>query len=145
MSYLAQNKTAITRGLTTLQQHMEAIVNNGMQTIGSESLDFLIQGHEVLHQGQAHRHPEENDTLGYAVLHDGNIVKMVSHMGGAVQPWGEVEMTLAKISALYPTGWVVIVAADMANDWYRLDWEMDFLHYAADGVRLNWEDYFKPL
>lgn len=143
MSYQAANNTAITRGLMQLIADRDTILQQGTEKAGDDALEYLIRGHEVQHNGKAHRHIEENDTLGYCVLHDGKVVKAVSHMGGEIQPWGDVLETIREIALDYPTGWVIVVASDMSNDWYRIDWEIDFLNYAADRVLLNWQDYFK--
>lgn len=143
MSYEQNNITKINRGFTVLADAMSRIISEGMERVGERSLDFLLRGHEVKHDGVAWRHPSESDTLGYAVIHDGEIVRAVSHEGGDIQPWGDIMQVLHQVASEYPKGWVTIVASDMANDWYRVDWEIDFLNYAADGVILNADEFFK--
>ena len=50
-----------------------------------------------------------------------------------------------KESARGTKGWVGIVLSDMANNWYRVDWEYDYLAYSADMVKSHFNNFFKPI
>lgn len=138
MGYGAQNKAAIQRGLDRLRNREDEIVRNGMYGLLNAALEYLHQAHE----GWMH-HENEDDTLGWALVRDGQILEIASQSKGELTPRGDAIGRLEAIAS-GTKGWTGIVLSDMDNSWYRVDWEMNFLHVTADEVRDNFSKFFKP-
>ena len=143
MGYEAQNRAAIKRGFAWLKSVQDKVVRDGMYGLLNAGLSYLEDAHGTIHGGQAH--VEESDTLGWALVHDGQITEVVSHSGEEFTPHGDALGRLQQIARESPAGWVGIIMSDMANNWYRVDYEMDYLHYTQDEIRDHFKDFFKPI
>ena len=92
------------------------------------------------------KHEQENDTLGWCLVHNGRIVEAVSQAKGQWTPRGRALSRLQEVVAEGPKlGWYGVVLSDMANDWYRVDYEIQFLHESADSVIRNFHNYFRKV
>ena len=142
MSTEARNRSVIEKAFARLQRSEEDVIRNGMYGLLNAGLHYLEEAHGLLHGGE--RHTEENNTLGWALVHDGNMLEVASHSGEEWTPYGDALHKLEDI-ARQTKGWVGIILSDMANDWYRVDYEFDYLAYSADRVQEHFNDYFKRI
>ena len=142
MSTETRNRSVIEKAFARLQRSEEDVIRNGMYGLLNAGLHYLEEAHGLLHGGEKHK--EENNTLGWALVHDGNILEVASHSGEEWTPYGYALHKLEDIAA-QTKGWVGIILSDMANDWYRVDYEFDYLAYSADRVQEHFNDYFKRI
>ena len=143
MGHEAFNSLVISRAFARFQKSEEDIVKNAMYGILNAGLHYLEEAHGLLHEGE--RHKGENDTLGWALVHDGQILETVSHSGAEWTPYGDALHRLEDIARQFNKGWVGIVLSDMANNWYRVDYEYDYLAYSVDRIEEPFHDFFKPI
>ena len=143
MGYEAQNRVAIDRGFSWLKSVRDKVILDGMYGLLNAGLSYLEDAHEMHSPEMSHEH--ESDTLGWALVHDGTIIEAVSQSKGEFTPHGDAIGRLRMIASESPTGWVGIIMSDMANNWYRVDYEMDFLHYTQDEIRDNFDKFFKRI
>ena len=141
----AANLSAIKRGLENLKKSKDAIIEKGMRALLDAALDYLQDAHAVLHGGAAHRHPNETNTLGWALVHDGKIIEAVSQAKGPITPRGDALASLQSVAAGAGEGWVGFVLSDMQNAWYRADWEEDFLNYTVQMTAQTFNEYFTSI
>ena len=89
-----------------------------------------------------HHNIDERDTLGWAIFHDGTLVKSEAQDKGPIT--GNV---LSKLEAIGSgtSGWVGIVMSEMTFNWYRVDWEIGFLNYSVEEIKRNFKSIFKPI
>lgn len=142
MSQETRNRSVIERAFFRFRNSEEEIIRNGMYGLLNAGLEYLHEAHGQIHPGERHEH--ENDTLGWALVHDGQILEVVSQANGEFTPYGDALARLEEI-ARGTRGFVGIVLSDMANNWYRVDWEYDYLAYSADMVKSHFNDFFKPI
>lgn len=142
---LKQNSLAIKRGLQRFRISKDEIIMKGMYALLDAALDYLQDAHAVLHEGAAWRHPNESNTLGWALVHNGAIIEAVSQSKGPITPHGDALASLERIASHVGEGWVGIVCSDMQNGWYRVDWEEDFLNYTVEMTAQTFMDYFTPI
>lgn len=136
--YLAKNKAVIRSAFSRLRADSDAIILDGMKSLTEAGLDYLLEAHE-----RDMHHPNENDTIAAILAHDGQVVAKFPHEGSDDFPGSasaEAERLLRGTS-----GWIVIVLSDMTMQWYRVDWEIDFLTYSADEIKANFQSFFKPI
>lgn len=140
-TYQAQNKSTIARAFSRFRKEEEDIIREGMVTVAEFGMQYLIQAHKQFQEGL--HHPEEDDTIAYAVGYNGTVIETGAHSGGGGDIPGDA---MNKAAALLSgtQGWSAIILSDMEG-WYRVDWEMGFLHSSADEIRDNFTKYFKPV
>ena len=139
-NYESANNNVISKAFSRLKANEEEIVKKGMYGLLEAGLEYLNDAHEVwMH------HENEADTLGWALIHDGEILEIVSQVKGEPTPYGNAIGRLQEIASGVTDGWVGIILSDMTNDWYRVDWEMGFLFQSADEVRNHFSEFFKPI
>lgn len=149
----AENKLTISRAFTRFKRRKEEICEKGMYELLSAAHDYLIEAHDT-HNPPAPRHPSELNTLGWVLVKDGRIIEAVAHDGAPIElsgdfllshQRGDVLVKLQQIISSLPNGYCGVVMSDMANNWYRVDWEQDFLSYSADNIKEEFFDFFKPI
>lgn len=140
-TYQAQNKRVISQAFSRFRKEDERIIEEGMIRVAKAGLDFLIEAHE--HHPYAHRHPEEVDTMAYAIAHNGAIVASQGYNGNGDDLPGNAQEAAERLLA-GSIGWTAIVLSDMEG-WYRVDWEWGFLQYSSDEIKENFNKYFKPI
>ena len=142
--YESRNKATIDKAFNRFINREEAIITDGMYGLLNAGLEYLHEAHDMHRPGMYHE--TENDTIGWALIHNGKILEVVSQSKGEWTPHGDAVGRLQAIAAEVPLGaWVGIILSDMANNWYRVDYEMDFLGYSADEVREHFHEFFKPI
>lgn len=136
--YRAKNKSVIRTAFSRLRAESDATVLEGMKRLTEAGLEYLLDAHD----GGLH-HPNENDTLAAVLAHDGQVVATIPHGGDDDLP-GSASTEAARLLR-GTSGWIAIILSDMTNQWYRVDWEIDFLTYSADEIKANFQSFFKPI
>lgn len=143
-SFEQANSRTIENAFKRFKENKERVLTEGMYALMNAALDYLHEAHELYRPEM--RHETENDTLGWALVYNGKIMEVVSQSKGAWTPKGDALGRLeAVIHNVRSTGWVGIVLSDMANDWYNIELEMDFLTYSMEEVKSRFHDFFKPI
>lgn len=139
--YEKKNIRVIEKAFDRLDRHKEKAIEEGMVRMLHAGLTKLLDSHKPwMH------HKNENDTAGWALVHDGTIIRMTTQSEGNYTPKGYAYQRLMEVAGGLPKeGWCGIVMSDMANDWYRLDWEMNYLASSAEHVKNNFHSYFKKI
>lgn len=136
-----QNRRTIQHAFLRFQGREEEIIREGMIRVAKAGIEYLIQAHDEFKSGL--HHPEEDDTMAYAVAHNGRLIASGSYNGGGDDIPGDARNKA--IDLLSQTkGWSAIILSDMEG-WYRVDWEMGFLQSSADDIRDNFIKHFKPV
>lgn len=136
MGYRENNARKLDGGFSRLSRGKDAEIERIMRNV----LDIALQDLIEAHWGQL-RHPAETDTLGWALVHDGVVVKAVSQAGGQVTDASALQTLQSLVSTGPASGWYGIVCSDMTNDWYRVDWEIIFLNRSARYLKKNMHNY----
>lgn len=140
MGYEAQNNMVVQRAFDNLRFHQTQIVTDGMRRVAEAGLEYLLEAHDTKYDLN---HPEETNTLGYAVAYNGNVVASGSHNGGDYDMPGSAREMAENIAASSP-GWCAIILSEMEG-YYRVDWEMDFLYRSTEEIKANFNQFFKPI
>ena len=140
--YSAQNSRVIRKAFDRFRKEDEDIIRHGMLLVAKAGIDHLVEAHA--RKSEDLNHPQEEDTMGYAVAHNGTIVASFGYNGGGTddmpgQAREEAERLLAGT-----TGWRAIILSDMEG-WYNVDWEEGFLYISSEEIRNNFATYFKPI
>lgn len=139
--YVQKNEKRIGNGFDLLVRSKDAVIGEGMARMLHAGLEKLLDAHSPwMH------HKNESDTAGWALVHDGTIIRMTTQSEGEYTPSGDAYRRLMEVAGGLPRkGWCGIVMSDMANDWYRLDWEMGFLSFSAEHIKYHFHEYFKKV
>lgn len=144
MNSFSHNDKIITIAFNSLIEKKEQIIQRGMYNLLNAALDALHEAHKMMSPELHHEH--ESNTLGWCLIHNGAIVDAVSQDKGAYTPRGDVLAKLRKEALSMPKDcWGGIVMSDMTNEWYRVDWEINFLTYSAARVKSNFNSIFKAI
>lgn len=144
MGLKEDNARRFRQGFARLQMRKDETIERAMYQILDKALDALHEAHES--HGPGMHHEEENDTLGWCLVHNGQVIEAVSQAKGKWTPRGRALARLQEVVAEGPRlGWYGIVLSDMANDWYRVDYEIQFLHESASSVIENFHQYFRKV
>ena len=118
--YSTQNRNTITKSFQRLRKSEDAISREGMVRVVKAGME---------------------NTLAYAIAHDGVVVESGRHNGiGSDDMPGEAQSKAASLLS-GTTGWTAVILSEMEG-WYRVDWEMNFLHSSADEIRNKFHTYF---
>ena len=138
MGLREENDKRLRQGFARLQAKKDKTIEQAMYAILDKALDALHEAHDP-----NMKHEAENDTLGWCLVHNGRVVEAVSQAKGQWTPKGRALSRLQEVVAEGPRlGWYGVVLSDMANDWYRVDYEISFLHESASSVINNFRNYF---
>ena len=140
--YEHQNRLVIQRSLARLRKSEEETILAGMCKVVEAGLEYLLEAHDM--HSPLMRHQTETDTLGYALAHNGVIVKSGMHNGGDNLDLPGQAMADAQEILSTTNGWAAVILSDMRG-WYNVNLEIDFLGYSADKVKENFHRYFKPV
>ena len=140
MSYLQQNNSTIDKAFARLRKSEEAIIREGMIRLAEAGLQYLIKSHDSFGDMQ---HTHETNTLAYAVAHDGVVERGEYLNGGGSDVSGDALQAATKMLS-GTKGWCAIILSDMEG-WYRVDWEMHFLHYSEAQIKQNFHSFFKKI
>ena len=139
--YQSKNAKVIDNAVMRFRANAEKAIEAGIKNLALAGMSFLVEAHDSHREGMLHT--EEDNTLAYAVAHDGTIIESGSFKGNGDDMPGDA-MNKAKSLLSGTSGWVAIILSEMEG-WYRVDWEQDFLHYSAEQVRQNFRKFFKPV
>ncbi|MGM9736959.1 MAG: hypothetical protein ACI3ZT_00935 [Candidatus Cryptobacteroides sp.] len=138
MGFREENDKRLRQGFARLLVEKDKTIEITMYHILDKALDALHEAH-----GSDMKHEQENDTLGWCLVHNGQIVEAVSQAKGKWTPKGRALNRLQEIVGEGPRqGWYGVVLSDMANNWYRVDYEIRFLHASVSSVIENFHKYF---
>ena len=141
---MGNNVSTIENAFRRLTARKDETVGSCLCALMDAALDALHEAHEKMRTG--HNHESESNTLGWCVIHGGEIVMAASQSKGPFTPAGDVLMQLRMaVSDMPKTGWCGILMSDMANEWYRVDWEIDFMTYSAETVKRDFRKIFRPI
>lgn len=141
MKYQQQNKSTIAGAFARLQKAEEDAIAKGMCRLAKAGLEYLVEAHDSF--GYVLRHTEETNTLAYAVAKDGVIVVSDYLDGGSGDLPGNAREKAATILS-GTKGWAAVIVSDMEG-WYRVDWEMHFLHISVAQIKENFHSFFKKV
>lgn len=143
-SFEQANERVIDNAVAKFKERANKALMDGMYGLMNAALDYLHEAHELYKPDMAHE--SESNTLGWALVYNGKVMEVVAQDKGPWTPKGDALGRLEMVvSGVRSTGWVGIVLSDMANDWYNIDLEMQFLNYSIDEVKTHFHDFFKPV
>lgn len=137
----SQNKRIIESAFKRFNARRESYLAEKFETIMRLGLDAVLEAHEM-NPAVHHHNIDERDTLGWAIFHDGTLVKSEAQDKGPIT--GNVLNKLEAIGS-ETKGWVGIVMSEMTFNWYRVDWEIGFLNYSVEEIKRNFKSIFKPI
>jgi hypothetical protein len=141
MGLREDNDKRLRQGFARFLASKDETIERAMYAILDKALDALHEAHDP-----DMKHEQENDTLGWCLVHNGRIVEAVSQAKDQWTPRGRALSRLQEVVAEGPKmGWYGVVLSDMANDWYRVDYEIQFLHESAYSVIRNFHNYFRKV
>mgnify|MGYP007102043815 CR=1 FL=1 len=140
----ARNKATIERAFSNMRSNEQSVALQGMIAAAKAGLEYLVEAHEIYEHDvngwESHIH--EQNTMAYAVAHDGRIYAAESYDGNGDDMPGEA-MRMATDILSTTTGWVAIILSEM-GDWYMLEKEQDYQRYSRQQIIAHFNDYFKP-
>jgi hypothetical protein len=140
VGYQAENDRVIGKAFGRLRSDESSIVKNAMVKMAEEGMEFLLSAHAAA-EHPAENHPKEDNSIGYAIAHNGVVIKSGNHNGGMDGVPREARQEAERLLS-GTVGWRGMVLSDMEG-WYNFEWEEDFLAISADKVRANFSKYFK--
>jgi hypothetical protein len=140
MSYKSKNKATIKRAFSRFRSISEDAIRNGMVNIARTGLLFLVDAHEMFNIQELHNHLNEDNTLAWAVAHNGSIIESGDLLGGGSDMPGNAELEARNLLG-GTTGWVAVIYSDMKG-WYRADWEEEYLNYSRDMIASDFYSIF---
>lgn len=143
MAY-GSNDSKITRAFDRLKASKDAVISSGLVRMMQYGLEALLEAHDlpIIGNNIYHHNELEKETLGWMVFHDGAEVASGTQDRGEIS--GNILLELESEGAK-TTGWVGYIMSEMTYDWYRVDYEMDFLQYSAEEVKSSFNRFFKPV
>lgn len=140
-TYRQKNRTTIKNAFTGFSARKENFITVRFAELMKYGMEKVLEAHDEF--GIVHHHNiDERNTLAWMIFHNG--VKVA----GDGQDEGSTEGTaIWRIESLGSStkGWVGFVMSEMTFNWYRVDWEEDFLNYSIEEIRLNYRKIFKPI
>lgn len=137
--YRTQNRNTITKSFRRLRNSEERTMREGMVKVAKAGMDYLLEAHD--NHPIAHEHPEEENTMAYAVAHNGTIVESGNHHGSGSEDMPGNALSKAASLLSGTQGWTAVILSEMEG-WYRADWEINFLQSSADEIRDKFYTYF---
>jgi len=134
------NNGIIERAFRRLSANEEKIVADGMCRLAKAGLEYLVEAHDFAEV--VLNHPNESNTVAYAVAKDGAIVRGEYLDNNNGRRGDALEQAKALLSGT--KGWNAIIISDMKG-WYNVAWEMDFLHYSVAQIKADFHKFFKKI
>ncbi len=132
--YKVRNKNAIERGFKSLKTQADSTENVVMRNIARDLLHQLLRFHD---EYDAVNHQVEENTLAYALAHNGTIVESGFHRGGDKDDLPGDALEQATDVATSNHGWVAVILSDMMG-FYDFPKEEDMLHDTASEIDNRW-------
>lgn len=144
MSQLQNNANKISNAFARLTASKDAVIAAGFARMMRFGLEALLEAHDTPIAGKDifHHNEMEKETLGWMIFHDGVEVASGTQDRGDIE--GAILWELESLGS-GTTGWVGFIMSDMSFDWYRVDYEIDFLEYTADEIKSNFNRFFTPV
>lgn len=147
MSNSQRNDQVVKNALERLSRDKDVIIEDGMQRILSDAMNYAISIHDYEHFG----HRTTDNSYGWCLLHNGEIKHIFVNDGRHGE--GEAGMQLRDAaSSINKSGWVGIILASMTvtNEkgrpiYFEIDYEMGVLDMTIDEIKDNFNVYFKPI
>ncbi len=139
--YKQRNIQTINRAFARLLANEERAILDGMERLANAGIEYLIEAHNL--HAMFMNHTQEDNTIGWALAHNGKVLKSRRYDGGGGDLPGEAEEKARRI-AEKTSGWTVIILSDM-DGWYRQDLEIEFLTDAAFGITQDFNKFFKKV
>ena len=147
-NYKSRNANAIKRGFKNFGSyaaHMEDVV---MRNMARDGLFALLREHNL--HDEFLNHPQEKDTLAYALAHDGMIIESGYHNGKEDDLPGDALNQARQVASAHK-GWCAVILSDMQYGWYSVVLEEDLLNAARGDIEDNYSrslfgnsEYFIP-
>lgn len=139
--YKNQNSKVINRAFSRFSKNVDEIIKQGMIEVAKAGLQFLVEAHNEHEPNMMH--VERNNSMAYAISHNGVLVATESYNGGDYDFPGRA-MAMASTLAEKKKGWAAYILSEM-DSWYRYDYEVGFLLASAKDVKTSFHKYFKPV
>lgn len=137
---LRQNERTIERSLRQLAKREYDTVLSGYVQFMQAAMNHLIEEHSA-----SEHHVNEDNTLAWAIVHDGNVVMIYGHKGGEQVRWTTAPGYLLRIIPTLPnTGWIGILLS-ATKGWYNVEREMGYLTDTLSWAKDSFTKYFKPV
>lgn len=140
MGYKENNINTIKSAFARIKDNKDISIENAITTILEAGVTIALDLHDTFHQN----HIENGDSYGYAVWHNGELIK--------TKVWSEKESPASVRSALTSygspssIGWCGIVMAGMnPSEYYKFDYENDILNMTVSQVEQDFKKYFKRI
>lgn len=141
MSQLHDNANKITNAFARLTATKDAVIAAGFARMMRFGLEALLDAHDF--QGDYSHAIAERETLGWMIFHDGREVASGAQDRGPLE--GSVRLQLEYLGSGVTSGWVGFLMSDMVFNWYRVDYEIAWLHYSKDEIISNFNRFFTPV
>lgn len=139
-NYKVRNRNTIKKAFDNFRKYVDGVCEVVVRNITRDGIQQLVDAHRMvfgLHDGHPMHLIEEN-TLGYAIAHDGVIVESGYHKGSGAEPLPGEAVEMARYALEGTIGWCGIVISDLVWSHYD-DHEEDMQRYAIDVIRDRWD------
>ena len=138
--WVRRNERTIVRSLRRLMQSEHDTILAGYNKFMQAAMDHLIGVHAA-----TEHHVHEDNTLAWAIIHNGEVVMVYGHKGGESVRWKTApEYILRLVPSLPKEGWIGILLSGVKG-WYNVEREMGYLTDTASWARDSFTKYFKPI
>ena len=141
---LRTNESTIETAFARFVAQKDAYIAEKFAELMRFGLEALLEAHDMPIVGKNifHHNQLEKETLGWAIYHNGVEVAAGSQNRGSLE--GSVQFRIEDMLS-GTKEWVGVIMSEMSFDWYRVDYEMDFLLYSRDEIRENFSKIFTPM
>lgn len=130
-NYKVRNRNAIKRGFTNLKSYGEKMSEVVMRNMARDGLHSLLNEHDI-HEAYLN-HTCEDNTLAYALAHNGAIIESGYHNGGDDELPGDAKAQAEEIARSH-NGYCAVILSDMMG-WYKITLEEDLLNAARGDIQ----------
>lgn len=137
-----KNRSVISKAFSEFEKFEEKYIREGMVRLAKAGLDYLVEVHKA--HAMFMYHPDEDNTMAYAVAHNGSIIASDAHNGGDSDDMPGTAQATAERLLSDTSGWVVLILSEMEG-YYRFDLEEDFFFDVSFNAQSEFYSYFKPV
>lgn len=147
MSYAQGNSRTILNAFNRLRKSKDRVIEAGFPRLLNDAMLYAISIHDHEHFG----HRTHDNSYGWALVHDGKVVRM--QVNGGQHGHGDAEDQLRTVAGrITRKGWVGVILASMIASYgrrkpfyYEVDYEMGILDMTQDEIQDHFTEYFKPI
>lgn len=148
-----QNERKITQSFNKFKADEFRIILQGVKDLAEFAMEMLEKHHRESEQvgGDSAAHITEENTMAYAVAHDGQVLAAGHNQGDGDAPTvseavGRAEEYAREFSSMEsgPTSWVIVLFSQMEG-WYKWNMEMNFYYATKYDIQKHFNDFFKPI